>query len=80
MNDPWEKAYVYGRGLDGIVAHICVWANAPICGDLWTPYQNRTPDPYPVCKNCLRTKRAKELGLLDRVPNLRPTPRNEELP
>ncbi|KKL58636.1 hypothetical protein LCGC14_2223340, partial [marine sediment metagenome] len=41
---------------------------------------NLSPKPYPVCKNCLRTKRAKELGLLGGTPWLGPMPRNEELP
>jgi hypothetical protein len=34
----------------------------PLCG-AWVNRLHRTPKPYPVCKNCLRTKRAKELGL-----------------
>jgi hypothetical protein len=77
--DPWEKAYVYGRGHDGQVAHITGGGPLPLCESSYMRYLNRTPKPYPVCKNCLRTKRAKELGLLKRPPNLRPTD-NSELP
>ena len=84
MKDPWDKPYVYGLYLrQASVAHIAV-RQYSLCHpyrDSLTPrmlYQNRTPDPYPVCRNCLRTKRAKELGLLDGVPNL--VPRNEDLP
>ncbi len=67
MNDPWEKAYVYGKAWRGSkIAHIVAfrWWDAAkaLCGRN-TLHQNHTPDPYPVCKNCLRTKRAKELGL-----------------
>ncbi len=70
MKDPWEKAYVYGRvdtAIDtGSAAHILEWGPAwfqpALCGaDL--SVLSRTPKPYPVCRNCLRTKRAKELGL-----------------
>ena len=66
--DPWEKAYVYGRTdttIDiGGVAHILDfgWYTDSLCGQ-HIGYLNRIPKPYPVCKNCLRTKRAKELGL-----------------
>ena len=71
MVDPWEKAYVYGVFWWGsTVAHIApdgwldAWRNTDraYCGVIVNRF-NRTPDPYPVCKNCLRTKRAKELGL-----------------
>ena len=65
MTDPWEKAYVYGRSERGTLAHILIWgwyANS-LCGLDSIGYLNHTPKPYPVCKNCLRTKRAKELGL-----------------
>ena len=63
MKDPWEKAYVYGRGYGGKVAHIKVGRYWVLC-EMWVDnFVNHTPDPYPVCKNCLRTKRAKELGL-----------------
>jgi len=66
MKDPWEKAYVYTRNEYQFskVAHI--WPvptqEATLCG-VWAGEPNRTPKPYPVCKNCLRTQRAKELGL-----------------
>ncbi len=63
MVDPWEKAYVYGRRDDGQVAHITeggIWA---ICESNYLGLLSRTPHPYPVCRRCLRTKRAKELGL-----------------
>jgi hypothetical protein len=84
MKDPWEKTYVYGRmRRDGKIAHVArttgAWDTLCDAGLILT-HLNRTPKPYPVCKNCLRTKRAKELGLLDGVPNLRPRLRNEELP
>lgn len=72
MKDPWEKAYVYGRKVDiykqlphGKIAHIVVYGkfvDDTLCG-MAVGHFNRTPKPYPVCKNCLRTKRAKELGL-----------------
>jgi hypothetical protein len=67
MKDPWEKRYVYGRdGYGGKVAHIVDMSFAvsgnPLCGG-WFNEANRTPKPYPVCRNCLKTKRAKELGL-----------------
>ena len=66
MKDPWEKAYVYTRNeyVFSTVAHILVvgWMVDTLCG-IWAGEQNHTPKPYPVCKNCLRTKRAKELGL-----------------
>ncbi|KKN75258.1 hypothetical protein LCGC14_0382570 [marine sediment metagenome] len=62
MKDPWEKAYAYGRNYEHMVAHIVDRAFT-LCGASVTPRDNHTPDPYPVCKNCLRTKRAKELGL-----------------
>jgi hypothetical protein len=65
MKDPWGKAYVYGYDNSyshvGRVAHISTWWGA-LCGN-YINRVNRTPKPYPVCKNCLRTKRAKELGL-----------------
>ncbi len=62
--DPWEKAYVYGRVSDGKAAHI-IDARWPLCefSYKFSFRFNRTPKPYPVCRNCLRTKRAKELGL-----------------
>jgi hypothetical protein len=63
MKDPWEKAYVYGRGVRGRVAHIIEGRVYPLCWGVPVRHLSRTPDPYPVCKNCLRTKRAKELGL-----------------
>ncbi len=64
MKDPWEKAYVYGRSSSRAqVVHVLA-SRWPLCDiDVWCPSQNRTAKPYPVCKNCLRTKRAKELGL-----------------
>ena len=68
MNDPWEKAYVYGRLLwsDTKMAHIVVFHHyqpfSALCG-VDIRRVSRIPKPYPVCKNCLRTKRAKELGL-----------------
>ena len=64
MDDPWEKAYVYGRlAYRGTVAHIVVWPDGILCIPVYPSFQNHTPKPYPICKNCLRTKRAKELGL-----------------
>ncbi len=63
MKDPWEQAYVYGRLAGGRVAHILLWPNGALCELFWPPKINHTPKPYPVCKKCLRTKRAKELGL-----------------
>ena len=70
MKDPWEKAYVYGRSWTVIdikgVAHITEYRgflqNA-LCG-VGMYELSRTPKPYPVCRNCLRTKRAKELGVV----------------
>ncbi len=64
MKDPWEKAYVYGRIGGGRVAHIFD-ARWPLCEfRVRLGFKsNHTPKPYPVCRNCLRTKRAKELGL-----------------
>jgi hypothetical protein len=67
MKDPWEKAYVYGHdGYGGTVAHIMdvVFGigETPLCGS-WINRLNHTAKPYPVCKNCLKTKRSKELGL-----------------
>ena len=66
MKDPWEKAYVYSRNEYALseIAHIVVfaWDQYTLCG-ISTGEFNHTPKPYPVCKNCLRTKRAKELGL-----------------
>jgi hypothetical protein len=72
MKDPWEKAYVYGRTEDiygqrsnGKVAHIVMFnkfVDDTLCGAVAARF-SRTAKPYPVCKNCLRTKRAKELGL-----------------
>ena len=69
--DPWDKAYVYGRAWSNAkTAHILEppyfysqtsWWGA-FCNER-VRYLNHTPDPYPVCKSCLRTKRAKELGL-----------------
>jgi hypothetical protein len=67
MVDPWERAYVYGRTWwYSKAAHVVAldsWGNEKaLCGaDIVS--RNRTHKPYPVCKNCLRTKRAKELGL-----------------
>ena len=62
MDDPWEKAYVYARATGGKVAHIKTGSFWALC-EMWTEEVSHTPKPYPVCKNCLRTKRAKELGL-----------------
>jgi len=72
MKDPWDKAYVYGRKVDiyhhlthGKIAHIVVYGayvDDTLCG-MAVGHFNLSPKPYPVCKNCLRTKRAKELGL-----------------
>ena len=72
MDDPWDKAYVYGRKVDiyhqlthGKIAHIVVYGayvDDTLCG-MAVGHFNLSPKPYPVCKNCLRTKRAKELGL-----------------
>lgn len=65
--DPWENSYVYGhyQGYSskehGRVAHILSQGNC-LC-DIYCNRWSATPNPYPVCKNCLRTKRAKELGL-----------------
>jgi len=65
MKDPWEKAYVYGRisPFDQTVAHVRDGGTYALCGEMLTMKYSRTPKPYPICKNCLRTKRAKELGL-----------------
>ncbi len=63
--DPWEKAYMYGRRFRSAkVAHIMLWHSGVLCDSsaYYSP-PNHTPDPYPVCRNCLKTKRAKELGL-----------------
>ena len=69
MNDPWEKAFVYGhyrgftRRMSGRVAHVVEGdVDVALCEILVNQF-NATPKTYPVCKNCLRTKRAKELGL-----------------
>jgi hypothetical protein len=65
MKDPWEKAYVYGRQRGPLITAVHIvdaYSNQSLCG-LWCVALNRTPKPYPVCKNCLKTKRAKELGL-----------------
>ena len=68
MKDPWENRYEYAhyRGftnrMSGRVAHIVDSDDVSLCAVLVNRF-NRTPKPYPVCKNCLRTKRAKELGL-----------------
>ncbi|KKN15053.1 hypothetical protein LCGC14_0989860 [marine sediment metagenome] len=69
MDDPWEKAYVYGLyWRQSSVAHITTHQYS-LCspyhnsGTLRLHYFNRSPKPYPVCKNCLKTRRAKELGL-----------------
>ncbi len=72
MTDPWEKAYVYGHYQDrnhlsahGRVAHIFqnpAFQHFSLC-DVYCNQVSPTPDPYPVCRNCLGTKRAKELGL-----------------
>jgi hypothetical protein len=65
MKDPWEKAYVYSRTeyVFSKVVHIAPmnWEDT-LCG-IWTGELNSSPKPYPVCKNCLRSKRAKELEL-----------------
>jgi hypothetical protein len=62
--DPWEKAYVYGQShLRSEVAHLADGIYWPLCESAVLYKLNRTPKPYPVCRNCLRTKRAKELGL-----------------
>ncbi|KKM91574.1 hypothetical protein LCGC14_1227120 [marine sediment metagenome] len=65
MDDPWEKAYVYARPAKTGPAHIQqAEQSLPLCGAYYDGARlNRTPKPYPVCRNCLRTKRAKELGL-----------------
>ncbi len=64
MDDPWEKAYVYGRTEGGKVSHIISGELEFVCDPWHLPFHvNHTPKPYPVCKNCLKTKRAKELGL-----------------
>ena len=65
MSDPWEKAYAYGRigPFSPTVAHVREGDFYGLCGEMLTPKSNRIPDPYPVCQNCLKTKRAKELGL-----------------
>ncbi len=63
MNDPWEKAYVYGRDYGVKVAHVTDDTYYGFCGQVLTAKRSVTPKPYPVCKNCLRTKRAEELGL-----------------
>lgn len=78
MDEPWAKAYVYGLDINMPVAHI-VDFRMSLCGNNIVR-RNRTPDPYPVCKNCLRTKRAKEMGVFGGKPNLRPMLPNEELP
>jgi hypothetical protein len=65
MKDPWEKAYAYARqlGLESTIAHIVErFYGSSLCG-LPCVGLNRTAKPYPVCKNCLNAKRAKELGL-----------------
>lgn len=64
MKDPWEKAYAYTRNsYGGTVAHVAAWWRDEALCKTWVNHYNRTPKPYRVCKNCLRTKRAKELGL-----------------
>jgi hypothetical protein len=70
MKDPWEKAYVYGRAESAIdirgVAHILEWGpnwfQPSLCG-VDIARLSHAPKPYPVCQNCLGTKRAEELGL-----------------
>ncbi len=69
MKDPWEKAYVYGRAQTSHKAvHILdsqwhQWTRRyALCG-AGIDDVSQTSKPYPVCKNCLKTKRAKELGL-----------------
>ncbi len=81
--NPWKKAYAYGLMWSWFkTAHVVGFSyDQPydaLCG-IRIRQINRTPKPYPTCKNCLRTKRAKELGLLDRTPNLWPVA-NSELP
>jgi hypothetical protein len=65
VTDPWEKAYVYGRyegwGYCSRVAHV-IQVYRALCGEAINQH-SQTPNPYPICRNCLRTKRAKELGL-----------------
>ena len=66
MVDPWEKAYVYGVfWWDSTVAHIAPDERLTVraCCGVTVNRFHHTPKPYPVCRNCLRTKRAKELGL-----------------
>jgi hypothetical protein len=68
MKDPWQKGYVYARvWWNTKIAHVvgADWEDTDkaLCGTD-TVWRNRTPKPYPVCKNCLRTKRAKELGVV----------------
>jgi hypothetical protein len=70
MSDPWEKAYVYGRMRGGgpRVAHIVSgqlpYQFRPHALCLMQPHHlSRVPKPYGICKPCLKTKRAKELGL-----------------
>lgn len=61
MTDP----YLYGRIWPGAkIAHVTIGTTfrTTLCGQ-WAIHTSRDPDPYPVCKNCLRTKRAKELGV-----------------
>ena len=67
MKDSWGKTYLYGRdSYSGTVAHIVdvrfSLGGDGLCG-AWLNKMNCTPKPYPICRNCLRTKRAKELGL-----------------
>lgn len=65
MKGRWEKAYLYGRIWSGAtMAHVVIGAafRSTLCGQ-WAIHTNRDPKPYPVCRNCLKTKRAKELGL-----------------
>ncbi len=67
MKDSWAKAFVYGRGFRGLVAHIVdgymTWGGIQALCMMDVDEWNTRSNPYPVCKNCLRTKRAKELGL-----------------
>jgi hypothetical protein len=61
----WRDAYIYGVSFwHSYAVHVTAdeWAHKSLCGVELTRY-NRIPGGYPVCKNCLRTKRAKELGL-----------------
>ena len=70
--DPWEKAYVYGRVWGGgpRVAHIVMfrfpygYPRPPVGLCLMeVEYLSPSAEPYRICAACLRTERAKELGL-----------------